>query len=63
MHTGFWWRDMRKREHLEDLAIDGWIVLKWSSMKWDGLRTRTVAGSCECGNELLGFIKCKEFVD
>jgi hypothetical protein len=31
----------------------------------DGVRSgyRQVAGSCECGNELSGSIKCVEFVD
>jgi len=22
--------------HLEDLGIDGWVILIWSSEKWDG---------------------------
>jgi len=28
VHTGFWWGDMRGRDHLEDLDIDGKTVLK-----------------------------------
>jgi hypothetical protein len=23
MHTGFWWADLRERDHLDDLSIDG----------------------------------------
>ena len=35
MHTGSWWGDLRKRDHLEDLDIDGRIILKWIFRKWD----------------------------
>jgi hypothetical protein len=36
VHTGSWWGDLRKRGHLEDLGIDGRIILKWIFRKWDG---------------------------
>ena len=29
VHTGFWWRDLRERDHLEDPEVDGRIKLKW----------------------------------
>jgi hypothetical protein len=29
VHTGFWWGDMRERDNLEDLGIDGRIIFKW----------------------------------
>jgi hypothetical protein len=33
-------------------------------MDWIGLaQDRQVAGTCECGNELSGSIKCREFLD
>jgi hypothetical protein len=51
VHRGFWWGDLRKGNHLEDLCIDGNIILKWIFKKWDGawtgliwLRTGTVGG-------------------
>ena len=30
MHTGFWWGNMRERDHLEDTGLDGRIILKWN---------------------------------
>ena len=71
MHTGFWfvghegkralgrpihrWGDCIKM----DLHKVGWRA--WTGLIW--LRTGTVAGFRECGNELSGFVKCGEFVD
>jgi len=34
-YTGFWWGNLRKREHLEDPDIDGRIILRWIFRKWD----------------------------
>jgi hypothetical protein len=28
MHTGFWWGNLRERDNLEELGIDGRIILK-----------------------------------
>jgi len=36
VHTGFWWGDLRERDHLEQLGIDGRIILKCILKKWDG---------------------------
>jgi hypothetical protein len=35
VHTRFWWEDLREGEHLEDLGVDGRIILKWIFTKWD----------------------------
>jgi hypothetical protein len=51
-------------------GVDGRIILKWMFRKWDvgygldraGSGEGHVAGSCECGNETLGSIKCGEFL-
>jgi hypothetical protein len=29
VHTGFWWVNLRERHHLQDLGIDGRIMLSW----------------------------------
>jgi hypothetical protein len=34
--TDFWWGNLRKRDHFEDLDIDWRIILKWIFKKWDG---------------------------
>jgi hypothetical protein len=54
---------------LEDLGIDGRMILKWIFKKCDGEAwtgsnwPRMWTGGCECGNEPLGTIKCGEFRD
>jgi hypothetical protein len=29
VHTRVWWGNMRERHHLEDLGVDGVVILKW----------------------------------
>jgi hypothetical protein len=36
VHTGFWWGDLRKGEDLEELGVDGRIIIEWMFKKWDG---------------------------
>jgi len=36
MHTGFWWRYLRERGHLEEPGVDGRIILKYIFKIWDG---------------------------
>jgi hypothetical protein len=36
VHTGFWERNLKEGEHLEDPGINGRIILGWNSRKCDG---------------------------
>ena len=71
MHRGFWRETPIKIYHVEDLSVDGRIILKRVFKKLDG-DNRTyccgselgqVAGACECGNEPSGSINCRLFLD
>ena len=72
MCTRFWWGNLRERDHLENPGVDVRIVLRWIFRKWGGGGCAVdragsgegqVAGTCECGNEPSGSIKCGEFLD
>jgi hypothetical protein len=28
VHTGFWWRKLRARDHFENVGVDGKMILK-----------------------------------
>jgi hypothetical protein len=35
--TGFWWGNLRDRDHWRDLDVDGRIILRWTFGKWEGV--------------------------
>jgi len=35
VYTGFWFENLRERDHLEDPGVDGKIILSWIFRKWD----------------------------
>jgi hypothetical protein len=73
VYTGFLWGNLREGDHLEDLGIGGRIILKRIFERLDGGRGMDwidvaqdmgqVVGFCECGDEPVGSIKCREFVE
>jgi hypothetical protein len=50
--TGFWWGNLRERDHWGDRGLDERIILRWIFKKWDveiwtglsWLRIETVGG-------------------
>jgi hypothetical protein len=37
VHTGFWWENLWKENHLEDQGVDKRIILKWNLKRiWMG---------------------------
>ena len=70
-HTGIWWRDLRKRDHLQYLGVDGRILKKifkkwnvggmdWIDLTRDSDRWRAVLNATM---NLPVSIKCGEFLD
>jgi hypothetical protein len=39
VHTGFWWGNLRERDHLEDLSVEGRIIFEWTCKEqdWEGV--------------------------
>jgi hypothetical protein len=35
MYTGFWWGNLKKRDHLEDPGVDCRIILRLIFRKWN----------------------------
>jgi hypothetical protein len=52
VYTGFWWRNLKERDHLEYPGVDGRMILRWIFRKWYGgawteliwLRLETIGG-------------------
>jgi hypothetical protein len=35
VYTGFLWGKLAERDHLENPTVDGRIILRWLTRKWD----------------------------
>jgi hypothetical protein len=63
--TGFWWGNLRKRDHWGGPDVDWRIILRWIFRNWEGvvgtgwswLRKGEMVGTYEYGNELSFSIK------
>jgi hypothetical protein len=43
VYIGYWWGNLRGRNHLGDSGVDERIILKWNFRKWDvGARTGSI---------------------
>ena len=71
VYTGFWWGNLRERDHFEDPGVDGRIILRWIFRKWDvgvwtgsiWFRIGTHGVTCESSNVLSGSIKYGKFLE
>jgi len=45
VHTGFWWGNLRERDHLGDPDVDGTIIFKWVFRKLNGWHELGLSGS------------------
>jgi hypothetical protein len=35
VHTGYWWRNLRERDHLGNPGVDRRIIVRWILKKWN----------------------------
>jgi hypothetical protein len=51
VHTGFWWGDPREKDRMQDLGVDGRVILKrifkrWNEEAWTGLLRLRIGKVC-----------------
>jgi hypothetical protein len=65
--TGVWWRNLRERDHLDNIKIDLQEVGLGGGgehgLDSSGLGQGEVTCTCKCSNKLLASIKYGEFLD
>jgi len=68
--TGFWWGDLRERDHWGDPDVDGRIILRWICRSGRGCEDwmelaqdkDRLGGTCEYGDEPSGSINAGNFL-
>ena len=60
--SGFWWKNPRRRSHLEDLGVDGRVIWKWMLEKRENGTWTGIMCCCERCDEPPNFVKCGEFL-
>lgn len=55
MHIGLGWGNVRERDHLEDLSVDGKIICEWifKEQDWVGMNWTDVARDKELKFQVL----------
>ena len=51
VYTGFWWRNLMERDHVEDPGLNGRVLLRrvfkmWVVGVWTGLRRLRIGTGC-----------------
>jgi hypothetical protein len=65
VYTGFWRRNLRERDHLEDPGEEGRIILRWIFRKWEGsMDWISLAQNKDRWRAIFnaGYIKCRGFL-
>jgi hypothetical protein len=72
MHSGFWCKNQKDRDHKEDIEMGqkitlNWILEKYNGLLWIGLIWLSIGthggwGSCEHGNAPSSSQKCWEIL-
>jgi hypothetical protein len=64
MRTEFWWGNLTDGDRLEDMCLDGRIILKWllKEVGWEGVNRMRLRIGTRSGF-LQTSIECGEFVD
>jgi hypothetical protein len=55
VRTGFWWGNLRERDHLEGVGVDERIILKW--VGWRGMDWIELAQDRDRWRELVSPVK------